>query len=235
VQNNLARHQLFSIGEVIDLLHADFPDLSISKIRFLESEGLISPQRSPSGYRKFTNLDLNRVRYILELQSINYLPLKVIKEHLQRVDDGMESELPRKSHSNLSNKLNKFGNLAGDLDLNEGFKSALTIEDLIEASKAEKLFIDQLEDLGLIRRVESKFTSHDIKIVRLALQLQEFGVPVKHLKATRIAADREMAIADAVAKPISARRAKQSQQLAAEQRIQILNAMLQLHVALLQS
>jgi DNA-binding transcriptional MerR regulator len=235
VQNNLARHQLFSIGEVIDLLHMDFPDLSISKIRFLEGEGLISPQRAPSGYRKFTNSDLNRVRYILELQNNHYLPLKVIKEHLQRVDDGIEAELPKKPDLNLRNKLNTVGNLAGEIDRSQFPKTKLSLEELIAAGGLDKDFVEQLENLGLIRRNESKFDSHDLKIIKLVLQLQDLGIPIKHLKATRIAADREIAIAEAVTKPISLRRSKQSQQLAEEQKIQILNTILQLHVVLLQA
>ena len=71
-----------SIGEVLTKLRGDFPDITISKIRFLESEGLIEPQRTPSGYRKFTSNDLERLRYVLLAQRDQYLPLKVIKENL---------------------------------------------------------------------------------------------------------------------------------------------------------
>ncbi|MSV86844.1 MAG: MerR family DNA-binding transcriptional regulator, partial [Actinobacteria bacterium] len=71
-----------SIGEVLSKLRSDFPDITISKIRFLESEGLIEPQRTPSGYRKFTNTDLERLRYVLLAQRDQYLPLRVIKENL---------------------------------------------------------------------------------------------------------------------------------------------------------
>jgi len=71
-----------SIGEVLNLLHDDFPDVTISKIRFLESQGLISPERTPSGYRKFYGADIDRLRWILLQQRENFLPLKVIKERL---------------------------------------------------------------------------------------------------------------------------------------------------------
>ena len=79
-----------SIGEVLGKLRGDFPDITISKIRFLESEGLIEPQRTPSGYRKFTASDLDRLRYVLLLQRDQYLPLRVIKENLEALDRGLE-------------------------------------------------------------------------------------------------------------------------------------------------
>ncbi len=79
-----------SIGEVLSKLRSDFPDITISKIRFLESEGLIEPQRTPSGYRKFTNTDLERLRYVLLAQRDQYLPLRVIKENLDALDRGLQ-------------------------------------------------------------------------------------------------------------------------------------------------
>src|SRR3989337_4123481 len=71
-----------SIGEVLESLRSDFPDVTISKIRFLETEGLIAPQRTPSGYRKFYDSDVAKLRYILELQRDHFMPLKVIRERL---------------------------------------------------------------------------------------------------------------------------------------------------------
>ena len=78
-----------SIGEVLSKLRGDFPDVTISKIRFLEAEGLIDPQRTPSGYRKFTSIDLDRLRYVLAAQRDQYLPLRVIKENLDAIDRGL--------------------------------------------------------------------------------------------------------------------------------------------------
>ena len=79
-----------SIGEVLTKLRGDFADITISKIRFLESEGLIDPQRTPSGYRKFTGTDLERLRYVLLAQRDQYLPLRVIKENLDALDRGLQ-------------------------------------------------------------------------------------------------------------------------------------------------
>src|SRR3954465_5871748 len=79
-----------SIGEVLERLRPDFPGLNISKIRFLEAEGLIEPERTPSGYRKFSHKDVERLRYVLTCQREHYLPLKVIREHLDAIDRGLE-------------------------------------------------------------------------------------------------------------------------------------------------
>src|SRR5688572_24026604 len=81
-----------SIGEILDDLRGDFPDISVSKIRFLESQGLITPERSPSGYRQFTESDLELLRWILRLQRDHYLPLKVIRRRLKE-GDGPSSEI----------------------------------------------------------------------------------------------------------------------------------------------
>ena len=87
---NAAQSSLLSIGEVLATLRAEFPDVTISKIRFLETEGLVQPARTPSGYRKFSHADVERLRYVLGAQKEHYLPLKVIKEHLEAIDRGLE-------------------------------------------------------------------------------------------------------------------------------------------------
>ena len=87
---NLAAHQLLSIGDALELLLPDFPDLTISKLRYLESEGLVEPQRTTSGYRKFSYADVQRLRFILTAQRDQYLPLRVIREQLDAIDRGLE-------------------------------------------------------------------------------------------------------------------------------------------------
>jgi DNA-binding transcriptional MerR regulator len=82
------RHATRSIGQVMAILRTEFPEISISKIRFLEAEGLITPERAPSGYRRYTEGDVERLRYVLSVQREHYLPLKVIREHLEQLDRG---------------------------------------------------------------------------------------------------------------------------------------------------
>ncbi|MDQ1711742.1 MAG: hypothetical protein QOE45_1192, partial [Frankiaceae bacterium] len=85
-----ARRAFLSIGQVLEQLRADFPDVTISKIRFLETEGLVEPDRTTAGYRKFSRDDVARLRYVLRMQRDHYLPLRVIGEHLDAIDRGME-------------------------------------------------------------------------------------------------------------------------------------------------
>ena len=88
VTESRLRHATRSIGQVMAILRTEFPEISISKIRFLEAEGLITPQRAPSGYRRYTESDVERLRYVLSVQREHYLPLKVIREHLEQLDRG---------------------------------------------------------------------------------------------------------------------------------------------------
>src|SRR5262245_11597696 len=80
--------RMMSIGTVLNTLRNDFPEVTISKIRFLETEGLVEPQRTPSGYRKFSPADVERLAYVLRMQRDHYLPLKVIREQLDALDRG---------------------------------------------------------------------------------------------------------------------------------------------------
>lgn len=86
---------LMSIGAVLNALRDEFPDITISKIRFLESEGLVEPRRTPAGYRKFGAHDVERLGQVLRMQRDHYLPLKVIREHLDAVERGEAVALPR--------------------------------------------------------------------------------------------------------------------------------------------
>jgi DNA-binding transcriptional MerR regulator len=92
-----ADDRLLSIGAVLNDLREEFPEVSISKIRFLEAEGLVEPQRTPSGYRKFTVRDVERLGHVLRMQRDHYLPLKVIREHLDAFDRGEPLPLPTSS------------------------------------------------------------------------------------------------------------------------------------------
>ena len=88
--SGMTSRAFMSIGEVLGQLRSDFPDITISKIRFLEAEGLVEPERTASGYRKFSREDVERLRYVLSAQRDHYLPLRVIKEHLDAIDRGLE-------------------------------------------------------------------------------------------------------------------------------------------------
>lgn len=229
---NLAGKQLYSIGEVIATLSRDFPDLTISKIRFLEAEGLITPLRAPSGYRKFTNFDRERIRYILELQHEHYLPLRVIREHLDAVDSGVEKPIALKRKENLGEKLS--GNhLLMQANQNNVVNAWLSLSEFAQVCDSTIDFIEELIEIGLIAPRNNKIHSSMVEIVKVVIDLTKLGVPVKHLRTFKLSVDREIALAEAVTKPARQRKGKQSMQQADEQMVEILSNFNKMHQILL--
>ncbi|MDO5454800.1 MAG: MerR family transcriptional regulator [Corynebacterium sp.] len=184
-----------SIGVVLERLRVEFPDVTVSKIRFLESEGLITPQRTASGYRRFTDEDIKRLRYILVTQRDNYTPLKVIREQLQAMDSGQVTAL-------LS---------AGDAEpmiSAENFRkpvlTRLTDQDVAEQAGCDVEAVAELTEIGVIRPDASGFyTADDVRTVTTAQALREFGFTANHLKRLRTAADRQADLIAQVAGPIA--------------------------------
>lgn len=184
-----------SIGVVLERLRAEFPDVTVSKIRFLESEGLITPQRTASGYRRFTDEDIKRLRYILVTQRDNYTPLKVIREQLQAMDSGQVTAL-------LS---------AGDAEpmiSAENFRkpalTRLTDEDVAEQAGCHVEAVAELTEISVICPDASGFyTADDVRTVTTAQALREFGFTANHLKRLRTAADRQADLIAQVAGPIA--------------------------------
>lgn len=170
----------YGIGEVIAQLSGEFPDVRISKIRFLEAEGLIEPARSPSGYRRFSRRDVERLRFILTAQRDHYLPLKVIKEKLDAPEAA--GELPRLSP------------LPGDGGM-------LTRGELIEAAGIDAAQLDELEEFGLVRRRGRRYGQDALTVARLVAGLGAFGVQARHLRTVKAAAERETALIEQVVAP----------------------------------
>lgn len=227
------RKQLYSIGDVIQILSRDFPDLTISKIRFLESEGLINPFRAPSGYRKFTNSDLNRIQYILELQNQHYLPLRVIKEHLEQVDCGEAEYLEVNKTQSLASKLNGNNALENRLARLLSTSTLLSREEIRSICRVSDETLDELIESGMVTSIRGKISSLQIDVIKASARLQSLGVPIKHLRAIKLSADREHALAAVVTKPIRERKAKQSGQIADDTVLELLNEFTELRAALL--
>ncbi len=194
-----------SIGEVLSLLRADFPELSISKIRFLEAEGLIEPERTPSGYRKFSHRDVERLRYVLTSQREHYLPLKVIREHLDAIDRGLEPpdvtgggpQVPRVVLAGDGYPSPEaFGTDASELRLSRA--------ELLRGAEIDEALLEQLETYGLVRpRSGSQHYDGDALVVaKTAGELASFGVEPRHLRAFKNAADREVGLVEQVVSPM---------------------------------
>ena len=170
--------ETLSIGEVIELLRDEFPDISVSKLRFLESQGLVSPARAESGYRQFDEPDLKRSRFILTQQRDHFLPLKVIKSKLTLWERGEEPDPD--SGKSVDDPLEPEG-------------EPLTRSDLVRRSGLTEEHLDQLVDHGILAPVgdSSVFPPDALPIAIECRRLIEAGLEPRHLRAVRLAAQRE--------------------------------------------
>jgi DNA-binding transcriptional MerR regulator len=184
-----------SIGAVLAMLRPDFPDVTISKIRFLEAEGLVRPARTASGYRQFSAADVERLRFVLSAQRDHYLPLKVIREQLAAVD-GVPAE--RRALVALPTP----EDFDTDADLAAG-TGVLTHADLLADSGADADLVAELEQYGLIRPDQAGCYDSDAAVIAAtARALTDFGIEPRHLRAFRASADREVGLLSQIVAPL---------------------------------
>jgi DNA-binding transcriptional MerR regulator len=190
-----------SIGAVLDLLRPDFPDVTISKIRFLEAEGLVTPQRSASGYRRFTAYDCARLRFVLTAQRDQYLPLKVIKAQLDAQPDG---ELPEFGTSYGVPRLVPDSPQSGEVRAAVGpTRVRLRREDVLEQSGVDEALLAGMIKAGVISSGPGGFfDEHTVVILQCARALADYGVEPRHLRAFRSAADRQSDLIAQIAGPL---------------------------------
>jgi DNA-binding transcriptional MerR regulator len=208
-----------SIGEVLNRLRPDFPDVSISKIRFLEAEGLIDPERTSSGYRKFSYADLERLQYILSEQRDKYYPLKVIKEHLDAIARGLQPP----AVAGDSPRAPRMVHAVPDEDEAASFAAPtpelrLTVDELADNAGLTVAQVGELVSFGLLRsRPGTEYFDADALVVAAtAAQLAVFGLEPRHLRAFKAAADREVGLIDQIVSPQARQRDEQAQARAAE-------------------
>ena len=220
---DMARKHL-SIGEVLTLLQVEFPDVSISKIRFLESQGLIDPERTPSGYRKFYDADLDRLKWILGEQRDNFLPLRVIREKIERGEDNLSAEpapAPRPDSRAAPRAEFDAGSDAG-IQLDAGPSSlTLTVDELAAATGLLPTELESLETFGLIQsRSLGPATYYDgeaLAVAKMAAGFKEFGVEARHLRMFRTSAEREAAVYEQVVMPLVKQRSPAAQSMSRDQ------------------
>jgi DNA-binding transcriptional MerR regulator len=212
-----------SIGEVLGQLRPDFPDVSISKIRFLETEGLVEPQRSPSGYRRFSSDDVARLRYVLTVQRDHYLPLRVIKDQLEQLDRGMQlvsdGERPVATYTEA-------GRPAEPQDVR------LSRPSFLEAAGITDEFLSELESYGLVvagRR--GAFDSEALVVARILAELAQYGLHPRHLRAVRSAAEREVGLIEQVTAPMLRQRSADARGRAEEVATELARLTTRLHAA----
>ena len=194
-----------SIGEVLAQLRADFPDVSISKIRYLEAEGLVEPARTPSGYRKFSQDDVERLRYILTLQRDHFWPLRVIREALDAFDRGFEppgvsAGAPAGPHAPRAVNDESWPDPSAFARRGQGLR--MTRAELAVAAGLDERDISTLETFGLLTPGSGGFFDETaLTIAHAAAELAAYGIEPRHLRPFRTAADREGALLGQVVGP----------------------------------
>ncbi len=193
-----------NIGQVLDLLRGDFPGVTISKIRFLEDQGLIKPERTPAGYRKFAADDVDRLRYILRMQRDHYLPHKVIGEHLDAIDRGLEPP----AIDGVVPVVPKVALTPDGLPSPASFRTTnevrLSRRELIKIAEISEELLVQLEQFALIspRTGTGHYDTDALVLAQTARQLADFGFEPRHLRAFKTAADREVGLVEQVVAPL---------------------------------
>ncbi|MFG2133254.1 MerR family transcriptional regulator [Streptomyces sp. NPDC048751] len=219
---------LMSIGTVLTVLRDEFPEVTISKIRFLESEGLIEPQRTPSGYRKFSAEDVERLGHVLRMQRDHYLPLKVIREHLDAMERGEAVQLPGLGRQ-------REGETGPEAP--EGPTAArIGKAELLTAAGIDERELAEWESYGLVTPLEGGvYDAETVTVASLVLELGRFGIEPRHLRMMKAAADREAGLVDQVVAPLKRHRNPQTRAHAEARTKELAGLTVKLHAALVQT
>jgi len=190
-------NRLLSIGEVLAELQPEFEDLSHSKLRFLEDRGLVEPQRTAAGYRKFSTADVERIRLILELQRDRFWPLKAIGDYLDAVDRGLDPALP--GAVARAPRLVDDDSAPGPEVFAPGPRTRLRRDELLASAEIDAALLENLEAYGLVAAGEQGFYgTDDLEVARTVAALSGFGIEPRHLRPFRTAADREVGLVEQV-------------------------------------
>ena len=219
---------LMSIGTVLNALRDEFPEVTISKIRFLESEGLIEPRRTPSGYRKFSPEDVERLAHVLRMQRDHYLPLKVIREHLDAMGRGEAVALP------------VVGRQRDGEVLPDTFEAPTAVRigraELLVAADIGERELEEWESYGLIAALpDGAYDAETVTVAALVLELGRFGIEPRHLRVMKAAADREAGLVDQVVAPLRRHRNPQTRAHAEARTKELAGLTVKLHAALVQT
>jgi DNA-binding transcriptional MerR regulator len=236
VSQGSAAPRLFSIGEVLAQLREDFPDVTISKIRFLESIGLVEPVRTPSNYRKFTGRDVDRLRYVLTAQRDRYLPLRKIREELDALDDGA----PPAGPARLGGR--PWAAAADGLPSAESFardpaRVRLTRAELLAEAGVDEESLAAMEAYGLVRTRPgtAQYDGDALAVARAVGALAVYGLEARHLRGFRTAADREIGLIEQLVVPLRRQRGTDARARAEEVERELAAACVRLHAALVRA
>jgi DNA-binding transcriptional MerR regulator len=223
-----------NIGEVHARLREEFPSLQLSKLRYFEAEGLVEPSRTPAGYRKYSLADVERLRVALVLQRDHHLPLKVIKEHLEARDRGIEPPPLAGDGSGPRLVVSADGTPTPEAFAADPSTLRLTRRELVAAAGIDEALLRELESFGLVtpRPGPAPYDNDAIVVATTAAELAGFGIEPRHLRTFKTAADREVGLVAQVAAPIRRSREEGAEGRAEEVMSQIAALSVRLHATL---
>jgi len=226
--------ELLSIGAVLNALRGEFPDITISKIRFLESEGLVEPRRTPSGYRKFSADDVDRLGHVLRMQRDHYLPLKVIREHLDALERGDDVRVAALGRQRDAGDGERLEDILGEP---EGPTAArIGRAELLAAAEIDEQELAEWESYGLIAPLaEGVYDAEAATVASLVVELGRFGIEPRHLRVMKAAADREAGLVDQVVAPLRRHRNPQTRAHAEARTKELAGLTMKLHAALVKT
>ncbi|MFE1906917.1 MerR family transcriptional regulator [Streptomyces gardneri] len=225
-----AGDRLVSIGTVLNQLRDEFPEVTISKIRFLEAEGLVEPRRTASGYRKFSPQDVERLAQILRMQRDHYLPLKVIREHLDALARGEQVSLPAPGRRGEL--------LDGPWEQDGERPTAARIgrAELLAAAEVTEAELAEWEAFGLLAEVRGGgYDAEAVTVARLVADLGRFGLEPRHLRGVKAAADREAGLLEQMVAPLRRHRNPQTRAHAEATAKELAELSVRLHAAFVQA
>ncbi|MDJ0385987.1 MerR family transcriptional regulator [Streptomyces sp. G-G2] len=231
--------RLVSIGTVLTTLRDEFPEVTISKIRFLEAEGLVEPRRTPSGYRKFSPDDVERLARVLRLQRDHYLPLKVIKDQLDALARGEQIRIPAPTpHADGEDCAGAavVAAVLGEIGRTRPTVARVGRGELLAAAEVDEVQLVEWESYGLLAEApEGGFDAEAVTVARLVAQLGRFGLEPRHLRAMKAAADREAGLVEQVVAPLRRHRNPQTRAHAEATLKELAGISVRLHEALVQT
>lgn len=222
----VSRAPTMSIGEVLAVLKAEFPAVTISKVRFLEDQGLVTPQRTPSGYRRFSQADVERLRFALAAQRDNFMPLRVIRERLAELDSGAErGVIP------AARVVAQGGERVG-----QALPARLRSTELADVTGASLDEIATLTSAGVITAdAGGRYEASAVQIVMVAGALTQHGIDARHLRSLRTAADRQVDLVAQLTAPARAQHSGASRERARAMAQEISGLCGELHTALVRA
>ncbi|MCP2265414.1 MerR HTH family regulatory protein [Promicromonospora thailandica] len=212
----ISRQATMRISDVLRALGQEFANVSHSKLRFLEEQGLIEPVRTPSGYRQYSQADVERLRFVLTEQRDSYMPLKAIKERLAAMDadpDSAEHPAPRLATTGAP------------------ARRRWTARSVAEAAGVTEEFVDDLARAGLLPATGGTFGSAAVDVARIAGALSQYGIEPRHLRSFRTAADRQVTLVDQVVAPLRSQQASAARGRAASMAGEMGELFTRLHAA----